>query len=133
MAKGYSGVAALSKAQGGEISWGHQHEVGGEDAQVPSAAAPRKLPLRGGRLRLSMISSVTNSGHRRWNTFVGALDAPTLIDFLRRLIKGTRKKVFLIMDDMHVTDDLPVAQWLVEHEDDIQAFDLPGRGPEQAA
>jgi hypothetical protein len=79
-----------------------------------------------------MISSVTNGGHRRWNTFVGALDAPILIDFLRRLIRGARKKVFLIMDGMHVPGEHSVAQWLVEHEDEIQAFDLPDQGPEHA-
>jgi transposase len=128
----YPGVAAQSKAQDGEVSWGDQHEVVGEDALVLAAATPRKLPVRGGRRRLSMISSVTNGGHRRWNTFVGALDAPILIDFLRRLIRGARKKVFLIMDDMHVPGEHSVAQWLVEHEDEIQAFDLPDQGPEHA-
>ncbi len=128
----YPGVAAQSKAQGGEVSWGDQHEVAGEDARVLSAATPRNRPVRSGRRRLSMISSVTNGGHRRWNTFVGALDAPILIDFLRRLIRGARKKVFLIMDDMHVPGEHSVAQWLVEHEDDIQAFDLPDPGPEHA-
>jgi hypothetical protein len=75
-----------------------------------------------------MISSVTNRGQQRWNTFAGALDAPTLIDFLRRLVSGTRKKVFLIMDGLRVPDERPVKQWLVEHEDDIQAVDLPVGG-----
>ncbi len=79
-----------------------------------------------------MISSVTNAGRQRWNTFVGALDAPILIDFLRRLIKGTQKKVFLIMDDMHVQDEPTVKQWLAEHADDIQAFDLQDDQPESA-
>ncbi len=133
--EGYPGFAAQSKAQGGEISWGDQQEVAGEHAQALAAETPLETQVpgrRGGQQRLSMISSVTNTGHRRWNTFVGTLDAPILIDFLRRLIKGARKKVFLIMDDMHVRDEDPVEQWLAEHEDDIQAFDVPGEGPERA-
>ena len=73
-----------------------------------------------------MISSVSHAGLQRWNTFAGALDAPTLIDFLRRLIKGAHKKVFLLMDALQVRDARPVEVWLAEHEDDIQAFALPG-------
>jgi hypothetical protein len=72
---------------------------------------------------------VSNSGHQRWNTFAGALDAPILIDFLRRLVKGARKKVFLIMDHMQVPDERLVDRWLAEHEDDIQAFDLQDSKP----
>lgn len=131
--EGYPGVVAQSKAQGGEINWGNEHEVTGEDDVALAVGNTEETPVRrrrGGRQRVSMISSVTNTGRKRWITFVGALDAPILINFLRRLIKGAQKKVFLLMDDMHVQDERPVEHWLAEHEDDIQAFDLPGSGPD---
>ena len=74
-----------------------------------------------------MISAVTNKGQLRWTTFKAPLDAKTLLDFLRRLIKGASKKVFLIMDDLAVPDDSRVETWLIEHDDAIEAFRLPGR------
>lgn len=38
----------------------------------------------------------------RWRIFDGALNANILIDFLRRLIKGATKKVFVIPDNLRV-------------------------------
>lgn len=61
----------------------------------------------------------------RWATFHAPLDAPTLVDFLRRLIRGAKKKVFLIMDDFEVRDDGFVQAWLLEHEDEIEGLPLP--------
>ena len=132
----YPGVAAKSKLEGGEIHWGAWQALTADDTRVPVIANPSSVPsLRStaGRRPLSMISSVTNLGQQRWRTFAGALDAAILIDFLRRLIKGKRRKVFLIMSDMRVRHELPVAQWLAEHEDDIQTFDLPDDGSSRLA
>jgi hypothetical protein len=72
-----------------------------------------------------MISAVTNKSQLRWTTFYALLDATTLVAFLRRLIRGAGKKVFLIMDDLRVHDDRLVQAWLAEHEDEIEAFQLP--------
>jgi hypothetical protein len=132
MIEHYPTVVAQSKAQGGEIYWGDHHEVVAEDAPAQDTALPCVAPVGpalGACGRLSMISSVTNTGQQRWDTFAGALDAPTLVDFVRRLITGTRKKVFLITHGMPVRHDRRVVQWLAEHEDDIQAFELPDDGP----
>ena len=50
----------------------------------------------------SVISTVTNKGQMRWMVFRGALNASILIGFLRRLIKGAARKIFLILDDLRV-------------------------------
>jgi transposase len=126
----YPAVAAKSKAEGGEINWGSDSRLLAEDAgplraAAGARAAPRRVP--NGRRGFSMISAVTNKGQLRWTTFKAPLDAKTLLDFLRRLIKGASKKVFLIMDDLAVPDDSRVETWLIEHDDAIEAFRLPGR------
>jgi len=74
-----------------------------------------------------MISASTSKGQLRWTTFDAPLDAKTPIAFVRRLIRGASKKVFMIMDDLQVPDDKLVDTWLVEHEDAIQAYHLPDR------
>jgi transposase len=127
----YPLVSAQSKAEGGEISWGSESPLQAADAQPWRAAGAeaRTNPrhVRSSRHDLSMISAVTNKGQLRWITFHAPLDAGTLLGFLRRLIKGASKKVFLIMDDLAVPDDSRVQTWLVEHEEAIEAFRLPGR------
>jgi hypothetical protein len=114
----YPLVLAQSRTEGGEISWGGDSRL---------AARPSPPRAHGGRRGLSMISALTNKGQLRWTTFHAPLDAQTLLAFLRRLIRGAGKKVFLIMDDLRVQDDGLVRTWLAEHEDAIEAFRLPGR------
>jgi hypothetical protein len=44
-----------------------------------------------------MIAAVSNRGLMRFKLYKGALNVAIFIDFLRRLIKDTRQKVFLIV------------------------------------
>jgi transposase len=66
----------------------------------------------------------------RRRIFDGALNTNILIDFLRRLIKGASKKVFLILDNLRVHHAKPLKAWLAEHTDAIEVFYLPSYSPE---
>lgn len=77
----------------------------------------------------SVISTVTNKGQMRWRIFDGALNTDIMIDFLRRLIKGASKKLFLILDNLRVHHAKPVKAWLAGHADAIEVFYLPSYSP----
>jgi transposase len=131
----YPLVSVKSRTEGGEISWGSDSRLLADYGTRPGdAAAGLAAPhlKRGGRRGLSMISAVTNKGQLRWSTFNAPLDAPTLIAFLRRLVRGADRKVFLIMDDLRVCDESLVQTWLLEHEDTIETFRLPTALPPAA-
>ena len=66
----------------------------------------------------------------RWKAFDGALNSDILIDFLRRLIKGQTRKLFLILDNLRVHHARQVKTWLAEHADAIEVFYLPSYSPE---
>ena len=122
----YPLLLARSKAEGGEINWAGDSPLPAEGSGLrPAPAAPRRA--RGGRRGDWVISALNNKGQLRWSGFRAPLDAETLLAFLRRLVQGAGKKVFLIMDDLPVPDDGTVQAWLVEHEDLIETFHLPGR------
>ena len=70
-------------------------------------------------------SSASESGF-----FDGALNTAILIDFLRRLIKGAPKKIFLILDNLRVHHAKPVKAWLSKHHEAIEVFYLPSYSPE---
>ncbi|WP_174548668.1 transposase, partial [Azohydromonas lata] len=53
-----------------------------------------------------------------------------LIDFLRRLIKGAPKKIFLILDNLRVHHAKSVKAWLSKHHEAIEVFYLPSYSPE---
>lgn len=58
------------------------------------------------------------------------MDSDKLIDFMRRLLKDTEKKVFLILDNLRVHRSKKVALWLEEHKEEIELFYLPPYAPE---
>ena len=66
----------------------------------------------------------------RWMVFKGALNARIFIDFLRRLIKDSKRKIFLILDNLKVHHSVPVQDWVEEYYDRIELFYLPSYSPE---
>ena len=53
-----------------------------------------------------------------------------LICFLKRLVRGSQRKVFLILDNLKVHHGKLVAAWLEKHKDKIEVFFLPPYAPE---
>ena len=82
------------------------------------------------RAKLSLISAVTNRGELRWMVVDGAVNAPTLIRFLQRLIREARRKVFLILDRLQAHRARLTRDWLAEHRSEIEVFHLPAYSPE---
>ena len=58
------------------------------------------------RFSLNMISTITNQGKVRFMTYTGTMNSQRFIIFLKRLIKGSAKKLFLILDNLRVHLDL---------------------------
>ncbi|MGF6971922.1 transposase [Paraburkholderia sp. JPY465] len=88
------------------------------------------LKVNAKRAGLSVISTVTNKGQMRWKIFDGALNTGILIDFMRRLITGAKKKLFLILGNLRVHHGKAVMAWLDRHRDRIEVFYLPCYSPE---
>lgn len=128
----YPVIAARAKAERAEIHWGDESGLRSDDVRGRGFAPKGQTPvirLNNKRHGLSVISSVTNKGQMRWKIFDGALNADILIDFLRRLIKGAPKKVFLILANLRVHNAKLVKAWLAEHRDAIEVFYPPATAP----
>ena len=129
----YPAIAARAKAEGAEIHWGDESGLRSDDVRGRGFAPKGQTPVvrvNNKRHGLSVISTVTNKGQMRWRIFEGALNTTILIDFLRRLIKGQTKKLFLILDNLRVHHAKQVKAWLAEHADAIEVFYLPSYSPE---
>jgi len=79
---------------------------------------------------VSLLSTVTNQGLVRFMVVAGPLTAPMLIRFLRRLIRSTNRKVFLILDNLNVHKAAMVRAWVAAHADQVAVFYLPAYAPE---
>ena len=129
----YPAIAARAKAEGAEIHWGDESGLRSDDVRGRGFAPKGQTPVvrvNNKRHGLSIISTVTNKGQMRWRIFDGALNTTILIDFLRRLIKGQTRKLFLILDNLRVHHARQVKTWLAEHADAIEVFYLPSYSPE---
>jgi transposase len=82
------------------------------------------------RAGLSLIAAVTNKGEVRWMICEGAVTAPVVIGFLRRLIRDARGKIFLIVDRLAAHRARQVHDWLAAHRAQIEVFYLPPYSPE---
>lgn len=129
----YPVIAACAKVEGAEIHWGDETGLRSDDVRGRSYAPQGQTPVirvNNKRHGLSVISTVTNKGQMRWKIFDGALNSDILIDFLRRLVRDARRKVYLILDNLRVHHSKPVKAWLAEHKHEIEVFYLPSYSPE---
>ena len=129
----YLKIAAQAKQEGAEIQWGDETGLRFDDVRGRGYAPKGKTPVvlaHANRSKLSVISTVTNKGQMRWKVFSGALNAKILIGFMKRLVHGREKRVFLILDNLRVHHSKAVKKWLAENEEKIQVFYLPSYSPE---
>jgi transposase len=129
----YPKIAAQARQEGAEIQWGDETGLRSDDVRGRGYAPKGKTPVvlaNANRSKLSVISTVTNKGQMRWKVFSGALNAKIMIGFMKRLVRGREKRIFLILDNLRVHHSKAVKKWLRENADKIQVFYLPSYSPE---
>jgi transposase len=82
-------------------------------------------------IRVNQMAAVSNRGQVRFMTYTGTMTALLFLVFLRRLLRSTIGKIFLIVDRLKAHEDARVAAWLARHRDRIEVFYLPRRAPER--
>lgn len=129
----YPAIKRRAQREGAEIHWGDETSLSTSDARGRSFAPRGQTPVRpvlAQRKSVSFLSTVTNHGTLRFMVLRKAIDAPTLIRFLRGLTRDARCKVFLILDNLSVHKAAKVRAWLARHTTAIEVFYLPPYAPE---
>ena len=101
----YPEIVKRAKQARGIVVWGDETGLRADDLRGRSYAPRGRTPVVRvcqTRIKLSLITAVTNRGKLRWMVVDGAVNAPTFIRFLERLIREARRKVFLILDRLRV-------------------------------
>lgn len=129
----YPAIATRAKAEGAEIHWGDETSLSTSDPRgrgfAPRGQTP-VLTIVSNRKSVSFLSTVTNQGKVRFMVLEAPLSAQILIRFLRRLIRDTNRRVFLILDNLNVHKSAKVRAWVEAHCDAIELFYLPPYAPE---
>ena len=129
----YPAIVARAKRARGVIFWGDETGLRSDDVRGRSYAPRGRTPLVRvchRRAKLSLISAVTNRGELRWMVVDGAVNAPTFIRFLQRLVRDARRKAFLILDRLKAHRAGLTRDWLAAHRSEIEVHHLPACSPE---
>ena len=104
-----------------------------DDVKGRSYAPKGKTPVqyvKAAPEKLNMISTVTNRGLMRFMFYRETMTAQLLIRFLKRLIRSSQKKIFLILDNLRVHHRKLLQEWLTENKAFIEIFYLPSYSPD---
>ena len=129
----YPAIKEKAKKEGAEIYWGDETGVRSDSQHGRGYAPVGKTPvikLSAKRTSTNMISAMTNQGKVRFQIYDGRMNADQLIQFMKRLIKDVKRKVFLILDNLRVHHAKKVNQWLTKYAEYIEVFYLPAYSPE---
>lgn len=129
----YPALARQAKRERAEILWGDQmglrsdHQAGrsyGRRGHTPEVLGTGK------RFGCNMISTVSNRGALSFMVFTRRFTWRVMLEFLRRLLRQRRRKVFLIVDGHPVHRSGKVARWVAAQEGRLRLHFLPGYSPE---
>ena len=129
----YPAIAKRAKKEQAEIQWGDETGLCNDSYHGRSYAPRGQTPairLHPRCKRVNLISTVTNQGKVRFMVYKGKMNSNTLIKFMKRFVKNSDKKVFLILDNLKVHHSYLVQDWLEEHKNQIEIFFLPSYSPE---
>ena len=77
------------------------------------------------RFSVHMVSAFTNQGKVQFMIYSEAMNAERLIEFLKQLIQSSRRKIYLILDNLKVHHSKVVKEWVEKNEGKITLFFLP--------
>lgn len=132
----YPKIKKAAEKDDAEIHWGDETGVRNNCQHGRSYAPKGKTPVKKSmakRFSVNMISTVTNQGKVQFMIYSTNMNSQKLIEFMEQLIKGSEKKIYLILDNLRVHHSKIVKEWLEKEEvkDKIAIFYLPAYSPEK--
>ena len=77
-----------------------------------------------------MISALNSRGEVRYMLYEDPMNQQRFITFLSHMLQTSKRKIFLILDNLRVHHGKMVAEWVSRHQDKIELFFLPPYSPE---
>lgn len=84
----------------------------------------------GARFSVNMISAVSPRGDFRFMVVEGSVGATVFVEFLKRLMTGSKKKIFLIVDGHPAHKAKKTKDFVASQKGNLELFYLPPYSPE---
>jgi transposase len=129
----YPAIARRAQQEGAEIHFCDEVGVAADHHPAVGYAPqgePATLAVPDRHIRVNQIATLTNTGKVRFMTYTTSFTAAVFLTFLGRLLYSTSGKLFLIVDRLRADKTPEVMEWLAEHRDRLELFELPRYSPE---
>jgi transposase len=129
----YPKIVRQAKREGAVIFFGDEAGMRSDHHAGTTWAPVGETPVveaTGARFSVHMISSVNAQGGFRFMMVDGTVNASVFKEFLKRLITGMQRKVFLIVDGHPMDKAKLVREFVAANADRIELFFLPPYAPE---
>lgn len=129
----FPGITERAQREGAEIFFGDETNIQNTANYARGYAPKGKTPVvqpEAQKLKIEMLSAVSKRGKLHFLLYKDSMNSEKLIDFMTRLVADSKKKVFLILDNLRVHHSKAVATWLEDHKRQIELFFLPPYAPE---
>lgn len=129
----YPAIRKQAKQERADIYWGDEMGMRSDHTVGRSYGRRGQTPVilgTGVRFGCNMISAITNKGQLTFMVFKQRFKANVFEEFLRRLVRQSERKVFIIVDGHPVHRSGKVKKWLNKNEKHIRLFFLPSYSPE---
>ncbi len=129
----YPKIAARAKREGATIFFADESGIRSDHHAGTMWARIGQTPVikaTGARYGFTMLSAVSAHGQFRFMTIEGRVNAQVFREFLRRLIVGMDRKVFLVVDGHPAHKAKLVPEFVRANAERLELFFLPPYSPE---
>ncbi len=130
----YPHIKALAREEGADIYFGDAAHIRSDHHAGRAWGARGETPIvraTGARHGMSLISAIASRGHMRFMIVdKGSVNAGVFIEFLKRLINGAARKIFLIVDRGSARRAKKVSAFVTTLGGKLRLFFLPPYAPD---
>lgn len=129
----YPAIAKQARREKAAIYWGDEMGLRSDHVSGTCFAPMGQTPVvraTGQRFGCNMISAITNRGALAFMVFDGKFHNAVFINFMKRLLKQTEGKIYLIVDGHPVHRSAAAKKFVADHAQRLRLIRLPGYCPE---
>lgn len=129
----YPALVKDAKREKATIYWGDEMGLRSDHVSGTCFAPLGQTPVvraTGQRFGCNMISAITNRGALAFMVFQGKFQNPVFIEFMRRMLKQVRGRIYFIVDGHPVHRSAAARKYVADHAKRLRLIRLPGYCPE---
>lgn len=129
----YPRIKVRAMQEGARIYWGDEMGIHSSDNRGCTYGRVGKTPVikkTGSRFKCNLLAAISPQGFMNWMVFEDNFTSQKFIEFLGRLIRQIKQKIFLIVDNHKAHHSKKVRNYLEKHQDKLELFFLPPYCPD---